>query len=243
MPSGPVGIITGGLSGIGAACAIGFAGLGGRMALTGISAEGAEALLDKIALAGGEAFNVIADVRDPLSHELVVRQTMERWGRIDFVIANAGIAEQTAIATGDPAIWRAVVETNLLGTIFTIHAVLPTMLERGSGHVFIMASTSGRESYIGEPVYVASKWGLVGFAHALRLELQESGIRVSCVEPGIVDSPLTHDNPKIRPLLDACDPLVPDDIARAVVFAYQQPARVAVSEIVVRPQRDPPPHV
>jgi NADP-dependent 3-hydroxy acid dehydrogenase YdfG len=213
------------------------------MALTAISDNGSEALLEQVGLAGGEAFSVLADVRDPLSHEPVVHTALERWGRIDFVVSNAGIAEQTRIATGDPELWRAVVETNLLGTIYTIHAVLPTMLNQGSGHVFVMASTSGRESYIGEPVYVASKWGLVGFAHSLRLELQEAGIRVSCVEPGIVDTPLTRDNPKVRPQLEACEPLTPDDVARAVVFAYQQPARVAVSEIVVRPQREPDPHL
>ncbi|MGA3354553.1 MAG: SDR family oxidoreductase [Acidimicrobiales bacterium] len=243
MASGPVGIITGGLSGIGAACALEFASLGGRVALTGIFDKSGEVLLKRIGLAGGEAFSLVADVREPRSHEPVVEQVLERWGRIDFVVSNAGIAEQTRIATGDPELWRAVVETNLLGTIYTIHTVLPTMLNQGSGHVFVMSSTSGRESYVGEPVYVASKWGLVGFAHSLRLELQGAGIRVTCVEPGIVDTPLTRDNPKVRPLLEACEPLTPDDVARAVVFAYQQPARVAVSEIVVRPQRDPPPHI
>jgi NADP-dependent 3-hydroxy acid dehydrogenase YdfG len=158
-------------------------------------------------------------------------------------LANAGIAEQTRIATGDPELWRAVVETNLLGTIYTAHSVLPTMIEQGTGHVMIMSSTSGRESYVGEPVYVASKWGLVGFAHSLRLELAQSGIRVTVVEPGIVDSPLTRDNPNVRPMLDACVPLSPEDVARAVIFAYSQPEHVAVSEIVVRPRVEPPPHL
>ncbi|MGA2530942.1 MAG: SDR family oxidoreductase [Acidimicrobiales bacterium] len=243
MTSGPVGIITGGLSGIGAACALEFAGLGGRMALTDVSLEGAEVLLELVERAGGEALSVLADVREPRSHESVVQHVLEKWGRIDFVVSNAGIAEQTRIATGDPELWRAVAETNLLGTIYTVHTVLPTMLDQGCGHVFIMSSTSGRESYVGEPVYVASKWGLVGFAHALRLELQDAGIRVTCVEPGIVDTPLTRDNPKVQPLLDACEPLTPDDVARVVVFAYLQPQRVAISEIVIRPQRDPPPHL
>jgi NADP-dependent 3-hydroxy acid dehydrogenase YdfG len=241
MASGPVGIITGGLSGIGAACALEFARLGGRVALTGISTQGADILLERVRSAGGDALSFVGDVREPDSHAPVVRQVLERWGRIDFVISNAGIAEQTRIATGDPELWRAVVETNLLGTIYTVHAVLPTMLKQGQGHVFITSSTSGRESYVGEPVYIASKWGLVGFAHSLRLELQSSGVRVTCVEPGIVDTPLTRDNPMIRPQLEACEPLMPDDVARAVVFAYQQPARVVVSEIVIRSQREPRP--
>ena len=99
-------------------------------------------------------------------------------GRIDFVLANAGIAEQTRIDTGDPELWRAVIETNLLGVIYTVHAVLPTMIEQNSGHVIVMSSTSGREPYRGEPVYQASKWGQIGFSHALRLELQGTDIRV-----------------------------------------------------------------
>jgi NADP-dependent 3-hydroxy acid dehydrogenase YdfG len=100
-----------------------------------------------------------------------------------------------------------------------------------------MSSVSGRESYVGEPVYIATKWGQVGFAHALRLELLEAGIRVTIVEPGLVDTPLTRENPLVAPLLEEIEPLTAEDVARAVVYAYRQPERVAVSEIVVRPQR------
>ena len=113
-----------------------------------------------------------------------------------------------------PERWRAVIETNLLGTIYSTHAVLPTMLRQGSGHVLIMSSVSGRETYVGEPVYIASKWGLVGFAHALRLELIEAGIRVTVIEPGLVNTPLTRDNPKVRPLLDDIEPLTPEDVGQ-----------------------------
>ena len=78
------------------------------------------------------------------------------------------------------------------------------MSAQNSGHIFIMSSVSGRESYVGEPVYIATKWGQVGFTHALRLELLDAGsnVRVTIVEPGLVDTPLTRDNPVIRPLLD-----------------------------------------
>jgi NADP-dependent 3-hydroxy acid dehydrogenase YdfG len=111
------------------------------------------------------------------------------------------------------------------------------MLEQGSGHILIMSSVSGRESYVGEPIYIATKWGQVGFAHALRLELLKPGIRVTIVEPGLVDTPLTRDNPKVRPLLEEIEPLAAEDVAQAVLFAFQQPQHVAVSEIVVRPQQ------
>ena len=237
MDAGPVGIITGGLKGIGAATAMEFARTGGRMILTDLSLAGADDLVVRVREAGGEATCIAADVRDPRSHEPAVREAVQRWGRIDFLVANAGIADQSQVATGDPDRWRAVVETNLLGVIYVTHVVLPTMIEQGSGHVMITCSVSGREAYVGEPVYIASKWGQVGFAHSLRLELIESGVRVTLIEPGLVNTPLTYNNPRTRPLLEEIEPLTAEDVARAVVFAYQQPARVSISEIVVRPQQ------
>jgi NADP-dependent 3-hydroxy acid dehydrogenase YdfG len=233
----PVGLITGGLSGIGAASALEFARLGARMILTDRSLEGGDDVVGRVRAAGGEAVCLCANVRDPASHNDAVEEATRRWGRIDFLLANAGIADQSRVATGDPERWRAVIETNLLGAIYSTHSVLPTMLRQGSGHVLIMSSVSGRETYVGEPVYIASKWGLVGFAHALRLELIEAGIRVTVIEPGLVNTPLTRDNPKVRPLLDDIEPLTPEDVGRAVAFAFQQPERVAISEIVVRPRQ------
>jgi len=237
VSEGPVGIVTGGLKGIGAASAVEFGRLGARMVLAARSLVGGDELVARVHDAGGEAVLESVDVRDPVAQERLARRATDEWGRIDFLLANAGIADQSRVADGDPGRWRAVIETNLLGVMFSCRAVLPTMLAQGSGHILIMSSVSGRESYVGEPVYVASKWGQVGFAHALRLELLEPGIRVTVVEPGLVDTPLTRDNPKILPLLEAIEPLTAEDVARAVVFAFQQPPHVAVSEIVVRPQR------
>jgi hypothetical protein len=207
------------------------------MILTDRSLEGGDDVVGRVRAAGGEAVCLVADVRDACSHDQAVEEATRRWGRIDFLLANAGIADQSRVATGDPERWRAVIETNLLGAIYSTHSVLPAMLRQGSGHVLIMSSVSGRETYVGEPVYIASKWGLVGFAHALRLELIEAGIRVTVIEPGLVSTPLTRDNPKVRPLLDDIEPLTPEDVGRAVVFAFQQPERVAISEIVVRPRQ------
>jgi NADP-dependent 3-hydroxy acid dehydrogenase YdfG len=233
----PVGIVTGGLKGIGAASAIEFGRLGGRMVLAARSLAGGEELVRWVRAAGGDAVLESVDVRDPAAQERLARRALDEWGRIDFLLANAGIADQSRVASGSPDRWRAVVETNLLGVIYSCRAVVPTMQTQGHGHILIMSSVSGRESYVGEPVYIATKWGQVGFAHALRLELLEAGIRVTIVEPGLVDTPLTRENPLVAPLLEEIEPLTAEDVARAVVYAYQQPERVAVSEIVVRPQR------
>jgi NADP-dependent 3-hydroxy acid dehydrogenase YdfG len=233
----PVGVITGGLKGIGAASAVAFGRLGARMVLAARSLAGGDELVERVREAGGDAVLESVDVRDAEAQERLARRALEEWGRIDFLLANAGIADQSRVADGDPERWRSVVETNLLGVTYSCRAVLPAMLRQGSGHILIMSSVSGRESYVGEPIYVATKWGQVGFAHALRLELLEPGIRVTLIEPGLVDTPLTRDNPKIRPLLEEIEPLTADDVARAVVFAFQQPPHVAVSEVVVRPQQ------
>lgn len=234
---GPVVLVTGGLSGIGAAVAVELARQGARLVLCDRTVAGGDAVVERVRAAGGDAIVHELDVRDPASLRAAAQLALERFARIDVLVANAGIADQSTIAGGDPERWRAVVETNLLGTIFAAHAVAPAMIAQGSGHVFVLASLSGRETYAGEPVYIASKWGQVGFAHALRQELMDAGVRVTVVEPGIVDTPLTRGNPKVRPLLEAVEPLTPEDVARAVAHAWGQPPHVVVSELTIRPLR------
>ena len=185
--------------------------------------------------AGGDAVVAQADVRDHEQLADAAKLAVDRFGRIDALLANAGISDQSSAAGGDPERWRAVVETNLLGTIYAVRAVLPQMLRQSSGHIFVTSSVSGREAYPGEAVYIASKWGQVGYAHALRQEVADAGIRVTVVEPGIVDTPLTRDNPLVRPLLDATEPLNPADVAEALVYGFRQPPHVVVSELTVRP--------
>jgi NADP-dependent 3-hydroxy acid dehydrogenase YdfG len=230
-------LVTGGLSGIGKAVALAFAELRGRLALVDRTTAGAEEVVAAVAAAGGEAIALEADVREHEALAAAASSAIERFGKIDVLVANAGIADQSGAHAGDPERWRALVETNLLGTIYAVRAVLPHMLERRNGHVFVTSSVSGREAYPGEAVYIASKWGQVGYAHALRQEVADAGVRVTVVEPGIVDTPLTRDNPVVRPLLEATEPLRPEDVARAVVYAYLQPPHVLVSELTVRPLR------
>jgi 3-oxoacyl-[acyl-carrier protein] reductase len=142
----PVVIITGGLSGIGAATALAFAAVGGRLVLADHVVDNGPALVERVAAVGGDATVAAVDVRDYAQVERLVPLALERWGQIDAVIANAGIADQSPMHIGDPRRWRVLLETNLLGTIHTVRAVLPHMLERRSGHIFITASVSGREA-------------------------------------------------------------------------------------------------
>jgi NADP-dependent 3-hydroxy acid dehydrogenase YdfG len=179
---------------------------------------------------------VDADVRRLEDIQCAVRRCREAFGgRVDFVVANAGTCDQGSLAEGDPAVWRAVVETNLLGVAHTVRAVLPAMQEQGSGHIVLMASVSGREVYEGQPMYLASKWGVVGLGYSLRRELAPQGIRVTLVEPGLVDTELSRTTAPLA-FSEGVEPLDPDDVARAVAFAILEPPHVTINEIVLRPR-------
>ena len=239
MTGAAVAIVTGAASGIGAAVARELAAPGVRLVLGTRPGEALPDVLATVAAAGAEAVAVEADVRDAEQAAALAATAEERFGRVDLLVACAGVADRGSVAEGDPERWRAVVETNLLGAAYCVRGVLPAMLRQGSGHVVLIASVSGRDTYVGEPLYIASKWGLVGFGHALRQEVGPSGVRVTLIEPGLVDTPLTRGSAAVRPLLEASAPLGPEDVARAVAYAYAQPPNVSISELVVRAFPDP----
>jgi NADP-dependent 3-hydroxy acid dehydrogenase YdfG len=232
---GPAGIITGAASGIGSATARAFGALGARLILADINDGAVRAAVGSVESAGGIAVPAVCDVRDPAHVAGLAALAIESFGRIDFLVASAGIAAQERVVSGDVARWRDLIETNLLGLAYSVRAVLPQMHKQGSGHLFLVASQSGRYAYEGEAIYIASKWGVVGFGHAVRMEVQSAGIRVTLVEPGLVDTPLTRQNPSVRPLLEAFTPLQPEDVAAAIVFAFTQPPHVNVNELALRP--------
>jgi NADP-dependent 3-hydroxy acid dehydrogenase YdfG len=235
----PAGIITGAASGIGAASAVEFARLGARLTLASLPDAGLARTAAAVEAAGGTAITVDLDVRDPEAVRRLVDGAVEREGRLDFLLANAGIADQELASAGEPAVWKRLIETNLLGAMYCVRFALPHMQRQRAGHILLMASLSGRDAYVGEPAYIASKWGLVGFGHSVRKEVGQYGIRVTLIEPGAVDTPLTRNAPKVRPLIEAIDPLQAEDVARAVVWAYQQPERVVLTEIGLRPLSQP----
>lgn len=231
----PVVMITGGATGIGRACAFAVGRAGATVLLLSLPAPELDRTAGELRHAGVAAYALEADVREFVSLEAAVAQAVSEHGRIDVFIASAGIADQSSVTAGSPDRWRTVVETNLLGVANGIRAVAPLMKQAGAGDIVVIASASGRDTYVGEPLYIASKWGVVGLGHAARKELQSCGIRVTLIEPGLVDTPLTRGNPVIRPLVDTGAALQPDDIADAVTWLISRPRRVAVTEIVIRP--------
>ena len=207
------------------------------MVLASISTDGMDTLVKSIEKAGGAAISVACDVRDPAQVAALSEIAVKDFDRIDFLVASAGIAVQDEAVSGDVGRWHDIVETNLLGLAYSVRFVLPQMYAQGSGHIFLVASQSGRHAYKGESIYIASKWGVVGFGHAVRMEVQSAGIKVTLIEPGLVDTPLTRQSPKVRPLLDTVTPLQADDVAAAIIYAFNQPPHVTVNELALRPLR------
>jgi NADP-dependent 3-hydroxy acid dehydrogenase YdfG len=165
----------------------------------------------------------------------IARAAVDRYGRIDFLVANAGVTYQSSMVDGDTERWHSVIDTNVLGTMLCVRAVLPQMIEQGHGHVFLVSSVSGRTAHVGEPAYVSSKYAIVGFGEALRMEVEPAHLRVTLVEPGLVLTPILEGNPRVGPILSRVNPLTGADVGRAMVFAFEQPEHVVINEIVMRP--------
>jgi NADP-dependent 3-hydroxy acid dehydrogenase YdfG len=225
----PVLLITGASSGIGAATARAAAERY-RLVLAARRLEELEALAAE--LGGGErAIAVRCDVTEWDEVEATAATALERFGRIDAVFANAGFGATRGFLEESVEHWRSMVLTNVYGAALTIRATLPHLLERGDGHYLITSSVAGRRVLPGS-LYSATKWAATAIGEALRAELRQmrdnTAIRVTLIEPGMTDTPFFENRPGDWALSD-------DDIARAAMFALEQPEGVDVNEILIRP--------
>jgi NADP-dependent 3-hydroxy acid dehydrogenase YdfG len=238
---GKVALITGASSGIGEATALVLAAQGMRIALAARRVDRLEALVQRITQNGGEAIALVADVTDEEQVQAMVAHAHGRWGRIDILVNNAGLMLLGPIAGANTEDWRRMVHTNVLGLLYATHAVLPIMKAQGSGHIVNISSVAGRVARAGSGVYNVTKWGVVAFSEALRQECVPNHIRVTVVEPGVVETDLaTHiTNPTARETalqrIHTLTPLQSEDVANAIAYAVMQPAHVNVNEILIRP--------
>jgi NADP-dependent 3-hydroxy acid dehydrogenase YdfG len=217
-------LITGASTGIGAQTARHAAQAGYRLVLAARSLDKLEALAEEL---GGEqrALAVRCEVTEWDDQQAMVAAALERFGRLDVAFANAGFGASRGFLADTPEHWRAMVLTNVLGAAYTVRATLPA-LKQTTGHILLTGSVAGRRAIPGS-LYSSTKWAISGMGESLRQDVDGTGIRVTLVEPGQVDTPF-FDNPSEGRL-------EPDDIARAVMFAVAQPAHVDVNEILIRP--------
>jgi NADP-dependent 3-hydroxy acid dehydrogenase YdfG len=222
--SNPVFLITGASSGIGAATARDAAGAGYRLVLAARSVDRLDELAREL---GGEerALAVSCDVTEWDQQTAMVQTALEHFGRLDVVFANAGFGAPRGFLNSDPEHWRSMVLTNVYGAALTIRATIEPLKET-RGHLLLTGSVAGRRALPGS-LYSATKWAVTALGEAARQDLNGTGVRVTLIEPGMVDTPF-FDNP-------VSNALEPEDIARAVMFAIAQPAHVDVNEILIRP--------
>ena len=222
-------LITGASSGIGAATARQAAEAGYRLVLAARSTDKIDALADEL---GGEerAIAVTCDVTEWDQVQALVKTAIDAFGRLDVVFANAGFGAPRGFQEGEVDHWRSMVLTNVYGAALTIRASLDALKE-SKGHLLLTGSVAGRRAVVGS-LYSATKWAITGMGESLRQELNDTGVRVTVIEPGQTDTPF-FDSPL------EIEPLQADDIARAVMFAVQQPPHMDVNEILIRPTAQP----
>jgi NADP-dependent 3-hydroxy acid dehydrogenase YdfG len=222
-------LVTGGTRGIGRAVATRAAAAGHGVFVTGRD----ENALEQLRVDGIDGCR--ANVTEWDDVQAVVAAALERFGRLDVVVANAGVGAPGDLATGDVERWRETVLTNVFGVALTIRACL-SALAQTRGRFVLIGSVTGRKHVPGS-LYGATKWAVTGLGESLRLQVRGTGVGVTVVEPGVVDTEHWADlSPPPVPLDEA---LTPDDIATAVLFAVEQPEHVDVNEILLRPKGQP----
>jgi serine 3-dehydrogenase len=235
-------LITGASSGIGAACAEGFAAAGCRLLLV---ARRRQRLTEVAAsLRARHPVDVLEgslDVRERQAVEAWVSGLPEAWRTIDILVNNAGLARGLApLHDGEVADWEEMIDTNLKGLLWVTRAVLPGMVERRCGHVIAIGSLAGHESYRGGNVYCATKHAVAGLVRGLAIDTLGTGVRVSTVDPGMVETEFAKvrfhgDEARAAAVYEGLEPLTADDVAEAVLFCATRPPHANVRELVLLP--------
>ena len=237
--------MTGASSGIGEATALALAAEGATVALLARRRDRLEDLVTRIEAAGGTALAIEADVSDQPRAAAAVERVAAELGRLDTVVNNAGLMLIGPAAEADTADWDTMLSVNVQGLLYVTRAALPHLIaaaqdsRRGVTDVVNISSTAGRVARPGTAVYSLTKFGVGAFSEAVRQEVLDKRVRVGLVEPGTVQTEITHNLPAAdREAIERRSPgmvkLEPSDIADAVVYMVTRDRRVAVNEILVR---------
>lgn len=232
-----VAIITGGGQGIGRAIVLDLAEIGVDVVAADINLEAAEAAAAEAAAAGISALATEVNVADADSVEAMVAKTMEKYGRIDFLVNNAGITRDALMMRmGDDA-WKAVIDINLTGTYLCSKAVIRTMMKQRSGRIVNISSVVGAMGNAGQTNYAASKAGVIGMTKSLAREVAARGINVNAVAPGFIQTAMTDTLPeKARDELVSLIPNgrlgLPEDVSAAVKFLLSEDASYITGQVL-----------
>ena len=234
--TGKVALVTGASSGIGRALARALAAEGVTLALSGRS-EGRLATI-RAEFPDVEAITIPADLANPADVERMVAATLGHFGRLDILLANAGLYMPGDAADGNPDVWDEVIEVNVNSVFRAVRAVLPGMIERQSGDIIVTSSVSGHQAIHWEPVYSATKHAVQSFVHGVRRQISPHNVRIGAVAPGMVLNELwgITDPATIEAKIAAREGLRCEDVADAVLFMLTRPANVTIRDLVILPQ-------
>ncbi len=221
----PVFLITGASTGIGASTARHAAEAGYRLVLAARSEDKLQGLAEEL---GGDerAIAVRCDVTEWADQQALVKRALDAYGRLDVAFANAGFGGPRGFEKGEVDDWKEMVLTNVYGCALTIRATMGPLRD-SKGHLLLTGSVAGRRALKGS-LYSATKWAVTAMGEAARQDFNDTGVRVTLIEPGMVDTPFFDSPPEM-------EALQPEDVARAVIYAVQQPPHVDVNEILIRP--------
>jgi NADP-dependent 3-hydroxy acid dehydrogenase YdfG len=226
--SGKVALVTGASRGIGAAVAR-------RLAAEGVALGLASRSGDDLGIAG--AVSPPTDVRDPEQVEALVDATVAEHGRLDIVVANAGVGAYGPFLELDPEQLELMIDVNLKGVLYTARAALPQLIEN-QGDFISLASVAGVNAFPGEAVYNASKFGQVGFTRSLDIELREHGVRCSNICPGGVATDFAIGTGREQGMPELDGMMSPDDVAEVVLFALTRPRSMRLMTTTFRPMSE-----
>jgi NADP-dependent 3-hydroxy acid dehydrogenase YdfG len=237
--SGKVALVTGASSGIGEATALALAAEGAHVAITARRIRRLNDLADRIRQAGGDALPIEADVTDETQASAMVERVLREKGRLDLLLNVAGMGVAAPFQNTTTAEYRQMVDINILGVLYSIHAALPAMKRQGDGHIVIVSSGTCRYIHP-STVYSGTKHAISAIAESLRREIGKDWIRVTSIEPGAVKTEFTsHMREEVRRSVEQrlgdMEQLEAEDIAAAILYAVTQPRRVNVNILTLYP--------
>ena len=234
--SGQVAVIVGASSGIGRAAAVLFAREGSKVVAAARREDRLQSLKDEMAREQRAITVRRADASVVEDMQQLAQETLQQFGRIDILVVASGInTPDRSMERLTPQIWNSLIDVNLNGAFYATHAILPSMRSAGSGHLIYVSSVSGIMPDVSGAAYQASKRGLIGLAHAIRMEEKKNGIRTSVICPGLVDTELLEKRPVKPSPEELARALQAEDVAETILHVAKLPPRASIPELLLMP--------